>query len=163
MSSDKSLTLTDYSLSVMRAHASNNWLYFSPGGVLVLVMVVGDWFRIAQMSHMPFWEGQFVFVKHILEGGRLFEPCTSIVTVFFRFPASIPLTFTSSLQNRRDFLRISGAQGRKQGEREARVARTCEPPLARNSRFALASRLPHLRPCSPEIRKKSRLFCWLFY
>ena len=68
MSSDKSLTLTDYSLSVMRAHASNNWLYFSPGGVLVLVMVVGDWFRIAQMSHMPFWEGQFVFVKHILEG-----------------------------------------------------------------------------------------------
>ena len=88
-------------------------LYFLPGGVLVLVMVVGDWFRIAQMSHMPFWEGQFVFVKHILEGGRLFGPCTSIVTVFFRFPASIPLTFTSSLQNRRDFLRISRVQGRK--------------------------------------------------
>ena len=123
----------------------------------MLVMVVGDWFRIAQMSHMPFWEGQFVFVKHILEGGRLFGPCTSIVTVFFRFPASIPLTFTSSLQNRRDFLRISRVQGRKRGEREARVARTCEPPLVRNSR------LPRLRPCSPEIRKKSRLFCRLFY
>lgn len=49
-------------------------LYFTPGGVLVLVMVVGDWFRIAQVSHMPFWEGQFVFVKHILEGGRLLGP-----------------------------------------------------------------------------------------
>ena len=36
-----------------------------------------------------------------------------------------------------------------------------EPPLARNSRFAFASRLPRLRPCSPEIRKKSRLFCRL--
>ena len=69
-------------------------LYFTPGGVLVLVMVVGDWFRIAQVSHMPFWEGQFVFVKHILEGGRLFGPYTSIFTVFFRFPTSILLTFT---------------------------------------------------------------------
>ena len=46
------------------------------------------------MSHMPFWEGQFGFVKHILESGRLFGPCTSMVTVFLRFPASIPLTFT---------------------------------------------------------------------
>ena len=36
-----------------------------------------------------------------------------------------------------------------------------EPPHERNSRFALASRLPRLRPCSPEIRKKSRLFCRL--
>ena len=32
-----------------------------------------------------------------------------------------------------------------------------EPPLARNSR------LPRLRPCSPEIRKKSRLFCRLSF
>ena len=69
-----------------------------------------------------------------------------------------------SLQSRRDFLRISGEQGRKRGDREARVAcvggslKNPEPNLARNSRFALASRLPRLRPFSPEIRKKSRTF-----
>ena len=48
------------------------------------------------------------------------------------------------------------------GESEAyakRELRAWEPPLARNSRFAhashfaLASHLPRLRPCSPEIRK----------
>ena len=131
-------------------------LYFLPAGVLVLVMVVGDWFRIAQMSHMPFWEGQFVFVKHILEGGRLFGPCTSIVTVFFRFPASIPLTFTSSLQNRHDFLRISGAKARR--VRSASCVRANLPSYATR-----ASRLPCLRPCSPKIHKKSRLFWKLFY
>ena len=51
------------------------------------------------------------------------------------------------------------------GESEAyakRELRAWEPPLERNSRFALASHLPRLRPCSPEIRKKSRLFCRLF-
>ena len=82
-----------------------------------------------------------------------------------------PIAF--SLQNRRDFLRISGEQGRRRGKREANAKRELrarggslkeffsEPPLARNSRFAFASRLPRLRPCSPEIRKKSRLFCRL--
>ena len=49
-----------------------------------------------------------------------------------------------SPQKRRDFLLISGEQGF-----------FSEPPLARNSR------LPCLRPCSPEIHKKSRLFCRL--
>ena len=36
-----------------------------------------------------------------------------------------------------------------------------DPPLARNSRFALATRSPRFRLCSPEIRKKLRLFCRL--
>ena len=121
-------------------------LYFSPGGVLVLVMVVGDWFRIAQMSHMPFWEGQFVFVKHILEGGRLFGPCTSIVTVFFRFPASIPLTFTSSLQNRRDFFayfRGTGAKARRARSASCAYVRTSHrTQLALRARLALASPSP---------------------
>ena len=59
----------------------------------------------------------------------------------------------SSLQNRRDFLHISGEQRRKRGECEARVA--CEgrsdPPLTRNLRFALAMR--SLRaPRSPRAR-----------
>ena len=31
--------------------------------------------------------GQFAFVKHLLEGGRLFVSCTGIFRVFFRFPA----------------------------------------------------------------------------
>ena len=36
-----------------------------------------------------------------------------------------------------------------------------DPPLARNSRFALATCSPRFRLCSPEIRKKLRLFCGL--
>ena len=51
----------------------------------VLVMVVGGWFRVTQMSHTPFWDGQFAFVKHILEGGRLFVSCTGVFTVFSDF------------------------------------------------------------------------------
>ena len=38
-----------------------------------------------------------------------------------------------------------------------------DPPLARNSRFALTTRSPRFRLCSPEIRKKSRLFCRLLF
>ena len=53
-----------------------------------------------------------------------------------------------SPQNRRDFLRLSGEQGRKRGERKARVA--CEGRSAKNRLV-----------CSPEIRKKLRLFCRL--
>ena len=52
-----------------------------------------------------------------------------------------------SLQNRRDFLRISGEQRQKRGEREAPVA--CEGRIAR------ASRLPRFRLCSPEYAKKN--------
>ena len=73
-----------------------------------------------------------------------------------------------SLHNRRIFLRISGEQRRKRGESEAsakRKLRASDPPLARNSRFALATRwprfLPRFRLCSPKIRKKLRLFCRL--
>ena len=39
-----------------------------------------------------------------------------------------------SLQNRRDFLRTSGEQGRKRGEREARVA--CVGRFAKKSRLS---------------------------
>ena len=39
-----------------------------------------------------------------------------------------------SLQNRRDFLRISGEQGQKRGEREARVA--CVGRFAKKSRLS---------------------------
>ena len=64
------------------------------------------------------------------------------------------------------FLRISGEQRRKQGERaagakhELRVMRGSlknfsDPPLTRNSRP------PHFSLCLPEIRKKSCLFCRL--
>ena len=38
-----------------------------------------------------------------------------------------------------------------------------DPPLARNSRFALATRSPRFRLCSPEIRKKLCLFCRLTF
>ena len=40
------------------------------------------------------------------------------------------------------FSRILGEQRRKRGEREARVARESALPLARDSRFELASLLP---------------------
>ena len=40
----------------------------------------------------------------------------------------------ASLQNRRDFLRISGEQRRKRGERETRVA--CEGRSAKKSRLS---------------------------
>ena len=58
----------------------------------------------------------------------------------------------ASLQNRRNFLRILGEWRRKGGEREARVAREGKsaPLLARNSRFALASRSPRFRLYSPK-------------
>ena len=60
----------------------------------------------------------------------------------------------ASLQNRRNFLRILGEWRRKGGEREARVAREGKsaPLLARNSRFALASRSPRFRLYSPKCR-----------
>ena len=59
----------------------------------------------------------------------------------------------SSLQNRRNFLRISGEQRRKRGERELRAILP--------SHATRASHSPRFRLCSPEIRKKSRLFCRL--
>ena len=62
----------------------------------------------------------------------------------------------ASLQNRRNFLRISGEQKRKRGESEARVA--CEgrsnPPLARNLRFALASLSPRFRLANASVPLK---------
>ena len=62
----------------------------------------------------------------------------------------------ASLQNRRNFLRISGKQKRKRGESEARVA--CEgrsnPPLARNLRFALASLSPRFRLANASVPLK---------
>ena len=78
----------------------------------------------------------------------------------------------NSLQNRRNFLRILGKWRRKGGERKARVAHEgrsvkifagffSAPLLARNSRFALASRLPRFCLYSPKICKKFRLFCRL--
>ena len=59
-----------------------------------------------------------------------------------------------SLQNRRNFLRISGEQRRKRGEREAFLALL-------PSQATCASRSPRFRLCSPEMRQKLRLFCWL--
>ena len=41
---------------------------------------VGDWLE----SH-AILGGQFAFLKHLLEGGRLFVFCTGIFRVFFRF------------------------------------------------------------------------------
>ena len=49
------------------------------------------------------------------------------VALWIKFLSSS--AFYSSLQNRRDFLRISGEQKRKRGERETRVA--CEGRSAR--------------------------------
>ena len=54
-----------------------------------------------------------------------------------------------------------GAKARRARSASSVRGEVREPPLTRNSRFALASRLPRFRPCSPEIRKKSRLFCRL--
>ena len=59
-----------------------------------------------------------------------------------------------SLQNRRNFLRISGEQRRKRGDREAFLALL-------PSHATCASRSPRFRLCSPEMRQKLRLFCWL--
>ena len=56
-------------------------------------------------------------------------------------------------------MRISGEQGRRRGKREANAKRELR---ARGSSHATrASRSPRFRPCSPDIRKKSRLFCRL--
>ena len=63
-----------------------------------------------------------------------------------------------SLQNRRNFLRISGEQRRKRGEPKARVV--CEGRS--NSSFTPATRSPCFRLCSPEIHKKLHLFCRLY-
>ena len=59
-----------------------------------------------------------------------------------------------SLQNRRDFFRISGEQG--EDEASARRARSAKRELrARGGSLKNpASRSPRFRPCSPEIRKK---------
>ena len=61
-----------------------------------------------------------------------------------------------SLQNRRDFLRISGEQRQKRGQREARVA--CEGRIdflaILPSHVTRTSRSPRFRLCSPEIRNK---------
>ena len=60
-----------------------------------------------------------------------------------------------SLRNRRNFLRISGEQRQKRGEREARVA--CEGRIflaLLPSHTTRASRSSRFRLCSPEIRKK---------
>ena len=68
-----------------------------------------------------------------------------------------------SLQKRRNFLRNSGGQRRKRDEREARVA--CEGRSANlailSSHATRASSSPRFRLCSPEIRKKLRVFCRL--
>ena len=62
---------------------------------------------------------------------------------------------TTSLQNRRDFLRISGEQRRKRGESEARIV--CEGRIAKKSQLALAS----LSPLFPWNTQKLGLFCRL--
>ena len=75
---------------------------------------------------------------------------------------SYNLIWYSGLQNRHNFLCISGEQRRKraQGEREARVA--CEGILALLPCHAThALRSSCFRLCSPEICKKFRLFCRL--
>ena len=70
-----------------------------------------------------------------------------ISIIFTLKPLNHPLESSNdlswgSLQNRCDFLHISGEQRRKQGECEAQVGckgkSTSDPPLALNSRFELA-------------------------
>ena len=39
--------------------------------------------RVTEMSHTPFWGDQIAFVKHFLEGGKIFVSCTGIFWVFF--------------------------------------------------------------------------------
>ena len=50
MASDESLTLRDYSPSVMRAHASNNWAVFYAGR-----SDCEGWVRVTKMSQTSFW------------------------------------------------------------------------------------------------------------
>ena len=59
---------------------------------------------------------------------------TIVVFISCQFHGDVRSSLDHSLQNRRDFLRISGEQGRKQGEREARVA--CVGRFAKKSRLS---------------------------
>ena len=78
------------------------------------------------------------------------------------YPVSFSvIMWTVSLQNRPNFLGISGEQRRKRGERE--LGFFSDPPLAHNSRFALASLPPLFARNTQKITPVLQASCHWFY